>query len=118
TRRLSNFNRHFWLRWKNIRHRQRFPRAALRRRPAASYSPTHSSKNRAAVRDQDRQRPRNEAPRPPAGLSPQNQLLRRLDHRHVGAIHPRPDDSPAVVGVGFGAIAQLVAAELRSWGAV
>ena len=30
------------------------------------------------------------APRPPARLSPQDQLLRRLGPRPVGAVHPRP----------------------------
>ena len=71
------------------RRRQRRPRRALRRRPALARAAHETGEGVAAGGAQPGLGTQVPAPRPPAGLSPQDQFLRRLGPAAVGALHPR-----------------------------
>ena len=73
------------------RRRQRRARRALRRRPAAPRAAHEPGpRPRARRASSVATGPNVSAPRPPARLSAQDQLLRRLGPAPVGAVHPRP----------------------------
>ena len=82
--------------------RRRHTRHVVRRRPSAARNAHGEGEDRsrghirAAPPDRlgpaDRHRAESEAARPSARLSPEDQLLRRLGRRAVGAVHPRPRD--------------------------
>ena len=69
---------------------QRRPRRAVRRRASAALAAHDQRRGHAARRSAHRDRAESAASRPPVGLPAQDQLLRRLDGGHVGAVHPRP----------------------------
>ena len=90
--RLSHSGRCGARRARRARRRRRSARGPLRSGPNASRAEDFEGAGHASQEPANRDQPEVPAARPPTGLSPQDELVRRLGPAAVGTLHPRPGD--------------------------